>query len=86
MSVFKVTASLGKLKIESTETVLVDIRQALVQCDQQRNKILKDVDRIMSELIITLKERKNDVIIMVDDYFKSEREKIVEEEQKWRER
>jgi hypothetical protein len=66
--------------------VLVDVRQSLVQCDQQRNKILKDVDRIMSELIQTLKERKNEVILIVDDYFKQERENVVVEELKWRER
>ncbi len=43
--------SIGKLKVESTETVLVDIRQALVQCDQSRNRILKEVDKVMTDLI-----------------------------------
>lgn len=40
----------------------------------------------MNDLIQTLKDRKNQVICLVDDYFKTEREKIVTEEQKWRER
>ena len=40
----------------------------------------------MSELIQILKDRKNEVIVLVDDYFKQEREKIVAEEAKWRER
>ena len=40
----------------------------------------------MGELILTLKERKNEVIVLVDDYFRLEREKILFEEQKWRER
>ena len=48
----------GKLKVENTETVLVDIRQAMVQCDQQKNRILKEVDRVFGELIQTLKNRK----------------------------
>jgi len=33
-----------------------------------------------------LKNRKNEVIAIVDDYFKTERDNIVVEEQKWRER
>ena len=76
----------GKLKIEYTESFLVDIRQSLVQCDQQKNKILREVDRVMNELIQTLKDRKNEVQVIVDEYFKQEREKILAEEQKWRER
>ena len=74
------------MKIESTETVLVDIRQALVQNDQARNRILKEVDKVMTDLIQALKDRKNEVIAFVDDYFKQERETVVAEENKWRER
>ena len=40
----------------------------------------------MSDLIQTLKDRKNEIILIVDDYFKCERDRIVQEEQKWRER
>lgn len=40
----------------------------------------------MSDLIQTLKDRKNEVIAIVDDYFKQEKDKIVTEELKWRER
>jgi len=40
----------------------------------------------MGELINTLKMRKNEVITIVDEYFKAERERINAEEQKWRER
>lgn len=38
----------------------------------------------MNDLIQVLKDRKNGVIVLVDDYFKQEREKIAAEEQKWR--
>ncbi len=40
----------------------------------------------MNELIQVLKDRKNEVIVIVDEYFKQEREKIVVEEMKWRDR
>lgn len=65
---------------------MVDIRQALVNCDQSKNRILKEVDKVMSDLIQTLKTRKNEVLAIVDDYFKEEKDKIVTEELKWRER
>lgn len=40
----------------------------------------------MNDLIQTLKDRKNEVINYVDEYFKQEKEKILLEENKWRER
>ncbi len=76
----------GKLKVEGTETVLVDIRQTLVQCDASKNRILKEVDKAITDLIKTLKERKAELLSQVDSYFAEERDKIASEEQKWRER
>ena len=40
----------------------------------------------MNELIQVLKDRKNAVIVSVDEYFKQEKEKIIQEETKWRDR
>ena len=84
--IFHITYLIGKLKVESTETILVDIRQSLVNCDQSKNRILKEVDKVMTDLIETLKNRKNEVLAIVDDYFKQEKDQIVTEELKWRER
>ena len=47
---------------------------------------MKEVDRTMTELIQTMKDRKNEIITIIDEYFKAEREKVVAEEQKWRDR
>lgn len=47
---------------------------------------MKEVDKVMTDLIQALKDRKNEVIVFVDDYFKAEKEKILVEENKWRER
>lgn len=38
----------------------------------------------MTDLINTMKQRKNEVITQIDEYYKKERELIVLEEQKWR--
>ena len=76
----------GKLKVESTETVLVDVRQALVACDQSKNRILKEVDRTITDLIEALKGRKEELLAYIDGYFTQERDRIQAEETKWRER
>ena len=76
----------GKLKVESTETVLVDIRQALVACDSTKNRILKEVDKVISELIKALKDRKQELLASIDDYFSKEHSSIAGEEQKLRNR
>ena len=76
----------GKLKVESTETVLVDIRQALVACDSTKNRILKEVDKVISDLIKALKERKEELLVSIDEYFTKEHNSIAGEEQKWRSR
>ena len=40
----------------------------------------------MGELIQCLKDRKNELITLVDEHFRQEREKVAAEEAKWRER
>ena len=41
---------------------------------------MKEVDKTMNDLISTLKDRKNEIITIVDEYFKAEREKVAAEE------
>lgn len=47
----------------------MDVRQALVACDQTKNRILKEVDKVISELIQALKDRKEDLLQSIDSYF-----------------
>jgi len=72
--------------VENTEKVLVEIRQAMVQCDQAKKKALKDADKAFTDLINTLKERKNELLTEIDQYFNEEKAKVVEEEKRWREK
>lgn len=76
----------GTLKTENTEGVLIDIRQALNQCDQAKNKCLKDAENSVKDLIKVLYERKEQVINDINEYFTSERKKIEEQEHSWREK
>ena len=65
---------------------MVDIRQSLVACDQTKNRILKEVDTIIGGLIKALKDRKEELLVTIDNYFSKEREMILAEEGKWRDR
>jgi hypothetical protein len=57
-----------------------------VACDQSRNRVLKEIDKTITELIKSLKDRKEELLAQIDGYFNQEREKIAAEESKWRER
>ena len=58
----------------------------MVGCDSTKNRILKEVDKVISELIKSLKDRKEELLGTIDNYFTQERDKIQTEETKWRER
>ena len=58
----------------------------MVSCDSTKNRILKEVDKVISDLIKALKDRKEEMIGTIDDYFSQERSRIQTEENKWRER
>uniref|UniRef100_A0A7S3J6T5 Uncharacterized protein n=1 Tax=Euplotes harpa TaxID=151035 RepID=A0A7S3J6T5_9SPIT len=76
----------GILKTDNTEGVLIDIRQALNQCDQSKNQVLKEAEKSIKDLIKALYERKDVLIENINNYFLNERKKIEEQEQVWREK
>ena len=47
---------------------------------------MKDVDNVIGGLIKALKDRKEELLTSIDEYFGKEREKILAEEGKWRDR
>lgn len=76
----------GNLNTDNTESVLIDIRQALNNCDQAKNKALKEAEGCIKDLIKSLYERKDHLIDEINDYFNTQRKEIEEQEQKWREK
>lgn len=77
---------MGTLKTETTEGVLIDIRQALNQCDQAKNKALKEAETSIKDLIKALYDRKDQLISDINGYFTEQRQLIEEQEQAWREK
>ena len=47
---------------------------------------MKEVDNVIGGLIKALKDRKEELLVSIDEYFSKERERIVAEEGKWRDR
>ena len=76
----------GNLNTDNTEGVLIDIRQALNNCDQAKNKSLKEAEGAIKDLIKSLYERKDHIIEEINEYFSKQRKEIEEQEQKWREK
>ena len=76
----------GHLNGDHTESVLIDIRQALNTCDQAKNKALREADGAIKDLIKTLYERKDKIIEEISNHFNEQRQKIESQENKWREK
>jgi hypothetical protein len=76
----------GKLKVEHTEMVLLDIRQAILTCDQMKNKLVNSINDSFARLTKAMKERKAEVLGEIDKYFEEERNKILTHETDWKEK
>lgn len=74
----------GKLKVEYTENVLLDIRQATLTCDQMKSKLVNRINDSFTKLIKTIKSRKAELLTEIDKYFEAERAKIVANEEIWK--
>ena len=75
---------IGSLKIDHTEGVLLDIRQASLTCEQQKGKMIQRINKIFQDLARTLKARKTELLTQIEESFENEREKIVENEEVWK--
>lgn len=74
----------GTLKKEFTETHLLEIREYNLRLEKYKNDTVKKVDEIFKEMVATLKNRKNELITEILDKFSSEKNKISQEEMRWK--
>ena len=61
----------------------MDIREALNICDQTKNKVLKEADKLMKELISEMYQRKEAVLNEISEYFQAQRSVVEAHEQNW---
>ncbi len=71
------------MKIEKTESVLLDIRQTKLTCEEAKAKVTREVEETFTKLIKKLKERKNAVLKEIEDHFNNQFEEIQQQEKKW---
>ena len=76
----------GRLKVEYTDNVLLDIRQATLTCDQMKSKLVGRVNDSFSKLMKAMKARKAELVAEIDKYFEGERLKIVANEDNWKQK
>lgn len=76
----------GTLKKEFTETHLLEIREYNLRLEKYKNDTVKKIDDIFKEMIATLKLRKNELITEILNKFSIEKNKILDEEQRWKEK
>lgn len=73
----------GLFKLDKTESVLLDIRQTKLTCDETKQKVLRDVESVFNELIRKLKDRKKEVMNEIEEHFSAQSDKIVNNEKIW---
>jgi len=71
------------LKVDKTESVLLDIRQTKLTCDEAKAKVMKEIEEAFAKLIKKLKERKNSLQKQVEEHFNEQLDEIQQQEQKW---
>mmetsp|Transcript_48804 Transcript_48804/g.56251 ORF Transcript_48804/g.56251 Transcript_48804/m.56251 type:complete len:237 (+) Transcript_48804:35-745(+) len=73
----------GIFKADRCDSTLLDIRQTKLQCDEAKYKVVKEVENAFSQLIKTLKDRKNSLLKEIDELFAQQFESIKEQEERW---
>jgi len=71
------------LKVDKTESVLLDIRQTKLTCEESKVRVMKEVEETFTKLIKKLKERKNIILKQVEDHFNEQLDEIQVQEQRW---
>ena len=62
----------GLFKLDKTESVLLDIRQTKLTCEETKLKVTREVEGVFNDLIKKLKDRKQDVMQEIEKHFNGE--------------
>jgi len=73
----------GMFRVDKTESILLDIRQTKLQCEENKARILKDMEELFNSLIKKLKERRTQVIKEIEGHYDEQISMIQSEEQRW---
>jgi len=76
-------AKKGLLKVDKTESVLLDIRKTKLTSEEAKAKVLREIEETFTRIVKKLKERKNHVVKQVEDHYNQQMATIQEHEQRW---
>ena len=65
---------------------MLDIRQALLTCEQMRAKIIKYTDDKFQEIVAVIKERRASIKEEINQYFNNQKDSIIANEERWKEK
>ncbi|CAK93627.1 unnamed protein product (macronuclear) [Paramecium tetraurelia] len=73
----------GILRLEKTETVLVDIRHTKLTFEESKQKVLKEVEQTFALIFKLIKQRKDEVINLINQHYEIQVNNIDTQEQIW---
>ncbi|CAD8107326.1 unnamed protein product [Paramecium primaurelia] len=73
----------GLLKLEKTETVLVDIRHTKLTFEESKQKVLKEVEQTFTKIFQLIKQRKDEVVNLINQHYELQVNNIDTQEQIW---
>lgn len=76
----------GILKLEKTETVLVDIRHTKLNFESALQNVLKEIEATFSQIFKLIKQRKDEIVSSVQQHYKQQFENIDLQEKAWQDK
>ncbi|CAD8194720.1 unnamed protein product [Paramecium pentaurelia] len=73
----------GLLKLEKTETVLVDIRHTKLTFEESKQKVLKEIEQTFTKIFQLIKQRKDEVVNLINQHYELQVNNIDTQEQIW---
>ncbi|CAD8120105.1 unnamed protein product [Paramecium sonneborni] len=73
----------GLLKLEKTETVLVDIRHTKLTFEESKQKVLKEIEQTFATIFKLIKQRKDEVVNLINQHYEIQVNNIDTQEQIW---
>ncbi len=79
----KETEAKGLLRREATDSILLDIRQTILSFKDSKQKNLDQTNLLFKTLENTIKDRRNDIIDTVDEFYDKQMKVLTNAEKKW---
>jgi hypothetical protein len=73
----------GMFRVDKTESILLDIRQTKLQCEENKVRVMKEMEELFNSLIKKLKDRRTQVLKEIEAHYEQQVSSIESEENRW---